>query len=82
MCIRDRKEGEGLKKAIELATKIAGNAPMTNYALTNVLPRIVEGGQDVRLMLESMISAISQDSPEAKRRLSEFLAGKSKKVGE
>lgn len=76
------KEGEGLKKASELATKIAGNAPMTNYALTNVLPRIVEGGQDVGLMLESMISAISQDSPEAKKRLSDFLAGKSKKVGE
>ncbi|WP_339650354.1 crotonase/enoyl-CoA hydratase family protein [uncultured Maribacter sp.] len=76
------KDGLGMEKALELANKISGNAPMTNYALTNVLPRIVEGGQDVGLMLESMTSAISQDAPEAKQRLKDFLEGRAKKVGE
>lgn len=36
--------GEGLPKAIELAKKIAGNAAMTNYAVTHALPRIAEAG--------------------------------------
>lgn len=76
------KEGLGMEKATELALKIAGNAPMTNYALTNVLPRIIEGGADVGLMMESVTSAIAQNAPEAKQRLKDFLAGKAKKVGE
>ena len=29
-------------RAIELAKRIAGNAPMTNFAVTHVLPRIAE----------------------------------------
>lgn len=74
------KEGQGLEKAEELAKKIAKNASMTNYALTNILPRIVEGGQDVGLMMESMAGAIAQNAPEAKQRLKDFLAGKAKKV--
>lgn len=76
------KDGEGRAKAEELAVKIAGNAPMTNFALTNILPRIVDGGHDVGLMMESMAGAIAQDAPEAKKRLREFLEGRAKKVGE
>jgi len=30
----------GLAKGIELAKQVAGNAPMTNFAVTHVLPRI------------------------------------------
>ncbi len=33
------KPGEQLAKAKEIATKIAGNAPMSNWAITNLLPR-------------------------------------------
>lgn len=76
------KEGAGMAKAQELAEKISGNAPMTNFALTNVLPRIVDGGHDVGLMMEAMAGAISQDAPEAKKRLKDFLEGRAKKVGE
>jgi enoyl-CoA hydratase/carnithine racemase len=76
------EEGNGLEKGIELATKISGNAGMTNYALMHVLPRIVDASQDQALMMESLIAAIAQNAPEAKERLKQFLEGKAKKVGE
>ncbi len=75
-------DGEGMEKALELAQKISNNAGMTNYALMHVLPRIVEAGQDSGLMMESLIAAIAQDSPEAKERLKDFLEDRAKKVGE
>ena len=75
-------DGVGMEKALELAQKISNNAGMTNYALMHVLPRIVEAGQDNGLMMESLIAAISQDAPEAKERLKDFLEGKAKKVGQ
>jgi hypothetical protein len=71
-----------LEKAMELAQRISGNAGMTNYALMHVLPRIVDSNQDSGLMMESLISAIAQDAPEAKSRLNDFLQGRAKKVGE
>ncbi len=75
-------DGAGFEKAMELAKKISGNAGMTNFALMHVLPKIVDAGQDVGLMLESLTAAIAQNAPEAKQRLRDFLEGKSKKVGE
>ena len=56
------KSGEGLAKALELANKIAQNAPMTNFAITQVLPRIAEVGQDQGLMMEALTAAIAQSS--------------------
>lgn len=75
-------EGQGLEKGIELAKKIASNAGMTNYALMHVLPKIVDSGQNEGLMMESLIAAISANAPEAKKRLTDFLEGRAKKVGE
>jgi (methylthio)acryloyl-CoA hydratase len=75
-------EGNGLEKGIELAKKIASNAESTNYALMHVLPRIVDSGQTEGLMMESLIATISSSSPEAKKRLTDFLEGRAKKVGE
>lgn len=75
-------DGEGMEKAVELAKKISNNAGMTNYALMHVLPRIVESSQETGLMMESLISAIAQDAPEAKSRLQDFLEGRARKVGE
>ena len=74
-------DGEGFEKALELAQKIGSNAGMTNYALMHVLPRIVDAGQDGGLMMESLISAIAQDAPEAKERVQDFLEGRAKKLG-
>ena len=76
------EEGEGIGKAEEIAQKISDNAPMTNYALIQVLPRIMEAGKESGLMMESLMAAIAQEAPEAKRRLRDFLEGRAKKVGE
>ncbi len=73
-------EGQGLEKAVELAKKIASNAEITNYALMHVLPKIVDSGQTEGLMLESLMAAISSASPEAQKRLQDFLEGRAKKV--
>lgn len=73
-------EDEGLAKGIELAQKIAQNAPMTNYALMHVLPRIADSNQSEGLLLESLMATIAQSSPEAKQRLRDFLEGRVKKV--
>lgn len=76
------ENGEGLSKGIELAKRISLNAGITNYALMNVLPKIVDSSQSDGLMMESLIAAIASASPEAKKRLNDFLEGKAKKVGE
>jgi enoyl-CoA hydratase/carnithine racemase len=73
-------QGTALEKAIELATRIAGNAPMTNYALTHVLPRIADQPADQGFMTEAMMAAIAQSAPEAKERVRAFLEGRAAKV--
>src|SRR6185503_3393393 len=56
--------GQSLAKGIELAKRIAENAPLTNYAVTHLLPRIAESDPVSGYLAESMISAIAQDSAE------------------
>ncbi|MEO7402300.1 MAG: enoyl-CoA hydratase-related protein, partial [Burkholderiales bacterium] len=73
--------GESLPKAIELAHKVARNAPMTNFALINALPLIAEASPDMGYLGEAMVSAIAQAEPEAKARLESFLAKREPKVG-
>ena len=67
--------GEALAKAIELAERIAQNAPMTNYALINGLPRIAEQPADHGFLTESLLAGIAQAAPEAKARVRAFLDG-------
>ena len=72
--------GSALDKALELAQRVATNAPLTNYALMHALPRITEQSADHGLFTESMISAITQAAPEAKQRVRDFLEGRAAKV--
>jgi len=73
-------KGKGLAKGIELAGRIAGNAPSTNFALMHALPRIAELGQDAGLLMESLMAGIAQSEPEAKRRMKDFLEKRAAKV--
>lgn len=66
-------EGAGLAKALSLATKIAENTSLTNYAITHILPRIVETNDQSGLLFESLIASITQSTPEAKERVQNFL---------
>jgi enoyl-CoA hydratase/carnithine racemase len=72
--------GEGLAKGIELARLIAGNAPMTNFAITHVLPRIAESDPASGYVTEALIAAIAQGDDEAKARLKAFLEKRAPKV--
>ena len=72
--------GAGLAKGIELAARIAENAPMTNFAAMHVLPRNAEQDRASGLLMESLMSAIAQGDPEAKRRLRDFLEKRAPKT--
>jgi (methylthio)acryloyl-CoA hydratase len=72
--------GKGLAKGLELADRIAANAPATNFALMHVLPRITEIGQDAGLLMESLVAGIAQSEPEAKQRMQDFLDKRAEKV--
>ncbi|PPE70786.1 crotonase/enoyl-CoA hydratase family protein [Caldimonas thermodepolymerans] len=72
--------GQGVAKAMELAHRIAGNAPLSNYAVLHALPRIAEMSQPEGLFVESLMAAIAQGDPAAKERMRAFLEGKAGKV--
>jgi enoyl-CoA hydratase/carnithine racemase len=72
--------GEGLTKGIALAKRIAENAPLTNFGVMHVLPRIAESDPTSGYLTESLMAAIAQGSEEAKARLKDFLEKRGKKV--
>ena len=74
------ESGAGLAKAMALAQKIAGNAPLSNFAVMHALPRIAEMGQSEGLFTESLMAAIAQGDDAAKSRMRDFLDGKAAKV--
>ena len=72
--------GTAFDKALELAQRIAQNAPLTNYSLMHALPRIAEQPADHGLFTEALMASIAQSAPEAKARVRAFLEGKAAKV--
>lgn len=74
--------GEGLAKALDLAARIAANAPITNFAVIHALPRIAEADPRQGFMMESLMAAIAQGSDDAKDRLRAFLDKRARKVTE
>jgi len=73
-------EGAAFDKAVELAKRVATNAPLTNYALMHALPRIAEQPADHGFFTEALMAGIAQSAPEAKERVRAFLEGKANKV--
>lgn len=65
--------GTALDKAKELARLAAQNAPMSNYAILNALPRIRDMSSEDGLFTESLMSALASATPEANERLRAFL---------
>lgn len=72
--------GNGLEKGIELAQKIAQNAPLANFAIIQAIPRIVEQDPQAGLFTEMLMVGVAQGDDEAKRRLRDFLERKANKV--
>jgi enoyl-CoA hydratase/carnithine racemase len=73
--------GLGLQTAFGLARKVAGNAPLSNFAVMHALPRIADMSQSDGLFVESLMAAIAQGDGGAKGRMRAFLDGRAAKVG-
>lgn len=73
--------GEGMRKARELADRIAANAPLSNFAILNALPLIAEQPMAHGLMTEALMASVTQSAPEAKERVAAFLEKRAGKVG-
>jgi enoyl-CoA hydratase/carnithine racemase len=73
-------DGKGFATALELAQRIATNAPLTNFAAVHMLPRIAEGDPASGFATEALVAAIAQADDEAKARLNDFLEKRGPKV--
>jgi enoyl-CoA hydratase/carnithine racemase len=74
------ESGGALTRALELAARIASNAPLTNFAVLQALPMIAEANPQTGLLMESLMATAAQSDREAKRRIREFLDRKTAKV--
>jgi (methylthio)acryloyl-CoA hydratase len=74
------QEGGAVAKAMELAERIASNAPLTNFAVLQALPLIAEANPQTGLLMESLMATVAQSDKEAKRRIRAFLERKTAKV--
>ena len=74
------EDGDALTTALALAERIAGNAPMTNFAVVHALPRIAESDPAAGYLTEALTAAIAQGDREAKVRIKAFLDRKADKV--
>ena len=73
-------DGKGFAKGLELAARIAGNTPLTNFAVMHALPRIAESDPASGYAMEALMAAIAQGDGEAKTRLKDFLEKRGPKV--
>src|SRR6266436_6428346 len=70
----------GLSKAMELAERIAANAPLANFAVLQALPMIAEANPQTGLLMESLMATVAESDKEAKLRIRAFLDRKTAKV--
>ncbi len=67
-------------KAMDLATRMAANAEMSNWAVLNALPRIRDMSAEDGLFTESLMATLASTTDEAKGRLRAFLEKRAGKV--
>ncbi len=73
-------DGAGVAQAVALATRVATNAPVSNFAVMHALPRIADQSQSEGLFTESLMAAVAESTPDAQSRLRAFLEGRAGKV--
>jgi enoyl-CoA hydratase/carnithine racemase len=69
--------GTGLDFAMDLARRIATNAPTSNYAVINGIPRIADSGHAEGLFAESMVASMT--GADAAQRITSFFEGRKAK---
>ena len=72
-------QGEALPLAMDLAAKIARNAPLSNYMMIQTVSRAEDMSKSDALYLESLSAAVSQTTPDAEEGLKAFLEKRSPK---
>lgn len=72
--------GAGMAKGLGLARKIAANAPLTNFAIMQALPRIADAPPGIGYFTEALVSSIAQGDAEAQARVGDFLEKRAAKV--
>jgi enoyl-CoA hydratase/carnithine racemase len=75
-------EGEALPMAMDLARKIASNAPLSNYVMIHALSRIEDMDKAGGLFTESLCAALTQTSPDAVEGLAAFLEKRTPSFGQ
>jgi enoyl-CoA hydratase/carnithine racemase len=73
-------DGGARAKALELARTIAGNAPLSNFAIVQALPRIAESPSSIGYFTEALVAAAAATGDEAKVRVQAFLDKRAAKV--
>lgn len=74
------EEGRARATALELARKIAGNAPLSNALVLQALPRIAEASPHSGYITEAAVAAVASSSADAKQRVRDFLEKRAAKV--
>lgn len=72
--------GTAMERGLEIAARMAQNAPFTNYAVINALPRIADMSSEDGLFAESMVASLATQTEDAKERLRAFLEKRADKV--
>ncbi len=65
--------GGAFEKAMELAERVAGNAPISNYLMLNAIPMIATMAPEAGLFTEAVAQALTLTSEEARQGMSAFL---------
>jgi enoyl-CoA hydratase/carnithine racemase len=73
-------DGTGRAKAIELARRIAANAPISNFAIVQGLQRIADAPRSIGYFTEALVAAAASTGEEAKVRVQAFLDKRAAKV--
>lgn len=71
--------GQSLEKAVEIAERIAGNAPLVNWAVCACLPRVNDVSHEDGLFMESLIGAAIAGE-DGRSRVRDFVENKAGRV--
>ena len=66
-------DGAGEQLGLDLARRVADNAPLSNYAILNAIPRIADMSANDGFFVESLMAAVVQTGEAAQRGLTDFL---------
>jgi len=66
--------------AMELAERIAGNAPLSNYAIVSSINKIADMSATDGLFTEGLMAAVVQTGADVQRRLNDFVTKKAHRV--